>query len=57
MRLSGGVSFEKNTSNKDSSFVTSDEEKYEGGVGIFNEERKYDEEEVGTVGEESDYEE
>ena len=37
VRLSGGVGFEKNLSNKDSSFVPSGEEKDEGGVGIYNE--------------------
>ena len=51
MRLSGGVSFEKNTSNKDSSFLTSDEEKGEGGVSIYNVERKSDGEERVTLDE------
>ena len=45
------VYFEKNISNKDSSFVPSDEEKDEVWVGIYNEERTYDEEEAGTVDE------
>ena len=37
MRLIGGVSFEKNISNKDSLFVPSNEYKAEGGVSICNE--------------------
>ena len=37
VRLSGGVFFDKNNSNKDSPFVSSNEEKAEGGFGICNE--------------------
>ena len=48
VRLSGGVWFEKNLSNDDSSFVPSDEEKAEGGGSNGNEERTYDDEEVGN---------
>ena len=57
MRLSGGVCFDKNMSNEDSSFLRSDKDKAEGGISICNEERTYDEEEVGNVNEESDDEE
>ena len=53
LRLSGSVFFEKNLSSTDSLFVTIDEEKAEGGVGIFNEDITYDEEEGGAVDEES----
>ena len=41
-------------SKKDSSFVTSDEGKAEGGVSICNGEITYNEEEVGTIDEESE---
>ena len=51
VRLTGAVWFEKNTSNKDSSFLTSDEEKGEGGVSIYNVERKSDGEERVTLDE------
>ena len=57
MRLSGAVCFEKSLSNKDSPFVPSDEEKAEGGVGIYNEERTSDEWEGGCIDNESYYEE
>ena len=44
VHLSGGVSFEKNMGNGDSSYVPRDEDKAEGGVSICNEEITSDEE-------------
>ena len=44
VRLSGAICFEKNMISKDSLFVPSNEEKYEGGVSICNEYRTSDEE-------------
>ena len=49
MRLSGGVFFEKNMSNEDSSFVTGNENKVEGGFSIYNAEIASNEVERGNV--------
>ena len=57
MHLSGGVCFENNLSDNDSSFVPRYGEKAEGGVGNGNEDITSDEEEVVNDDEDSDDEE